>query len=241
MSHIDQVALQEIGLTFSREVEEKIIKPYRKEEGLRIYDGGSIDPFKSRTKDTAYDLVALHTKQQLILLELLLGSDLDAYKQQKQRLSTALARHKAQLRYMAVLMGNKPAIQSVLDLLDQKLVNLMGYEQAIIDNFAVLTELEQRLNAIGDKLITASSKLSFEITSDTLRAGRLNRILNWGLLLGILGGLSILGTLLARNIIQFVEDLKAAQQIIKESEKSTKRCWKASPIKYYTRTPTQSI
>jgi PAS domain S-box-containing protein len=211
-------ALQQIGLAFSREVEEEIIKPYRKEEGLRIFDGESIDPFKSRAKDAAYDLVALHIKQQLILLELLMSSDLGAYKQKKHHLSTALTQHKAQLRYMAVLMGRDPTIQSVLKSLDQKLKKLLNHEHAIIELFTALAELDDRLKAAGDKLLAAGSQLSSKITSDTLRTSRLNRIFNWSLLLGILGGLSVLGALLARNIIQFVGDLKTAKQIIEESE-----------------------
>jgi len=211
-------ALQEIGLTFSREVEETIIKPYRKEEGLRIYDGASIDPFKSRAKDAAYDLVVSHTKQQLILLELILSSDLDAYKEKKQHLTTALTRHEAQLRYMAVLMGNDPSIQSVLNSLGEKHESLLNHEQAIIEYFAALAELEDRLRAAGDELLAAGRELSSKIRSDTLQTSLLNRILNWSLLLSILGGLSVLGALLARNIIQFVGDLKTAQEKQKESE-----------------------
>jgi PAS domain S-box-containing protein len=211
-------ALQQIGLAFSREVEEKIIKPYRKEEGLRIFDGKSIDPFKARAKDAAYDLVALHIKQQLLLLELLMSSDLGAYNQKKHHLSTALTQHKAQIRYMAVLMGRDPSIQSVFKSLDQKLKKLLNHEHAIIELFTALAELDDRLRTAGDKLLAAGSQLSSKITSDTLRTSRLNRIFNWSLLLGILVGLSILGALLARNIIQFVEDLKTAKQIIEESE-----------------------
>jgi PAS domain S-box-containing protein len=227
-------ALQEIGLAFSREVEEEIIKPYRKEEGLRIYDGESIDPFKARAKDAAYDLVAFHIKQQLILLELLLSSDLDAYKQKKQHLSTALAQHKAQLRYMAVLMGSEPTIQFVLESLDQKLEKLLNHEHAIIELFNALAELDDRLKATGDKLLDAGIQLSSRITSDTSRTSRLNRIFNWSLLLGILGGLSILGALLARNIIQFVEDLKTAKQIIEESEEKYRSFIENAPVAMYT-------
>ena len=226
--------LQEIGLAFSLEVEEEIIKPYRKEEGLRIYNGKSIDPFKAKAKDAAYDLFALHLKQQLILLELLLSSDLDAYKQKKQHLSTALAQHKAQLRYMAVLMGSEPSIQSVLESLDQKLEKLLNHEHAIIELFTALAELDDRLSATGDKLLAANGQLSSRITSDTLRTGRMNRILNWGLLLSILGGLSVLGALLARNIIQFVEDLKTAQQTIKESEERYRSFIENAPVAMFT-------
>ncbi|MDY6990673.1 MAG: PAS domain S-box protein [Thermodesulfobacteriota bacterium] len=211
-------ALQKIGRTFSREVEETIIKPYRKEEGLRTYDGASIDPFKSRAKDAAYDLVVSHTKQQLILLELILGSDLDAYKEKKQHLTTALTRHEAQLRYMAVLMGNDPSIQSVLNSLGEKHESLLNHEQAIIEDFAALAELEDRLRAAGDELLAAGRELSSKIRSDTLQTSLLNRILNWSLLLSILGGLSVLGALLAHDIIQFVGDLKRAQQKQQESE-----------------------
>ena len=229
-----KMTLQEIGLAFSREVEEEIIKPYRKEGGLRIYAGESIDPFKARAKDAAYDLVALHLKQQLILLELLLNSDLEAYKQKKKYLSTALARHKAQLRYMAVLMESGPSIQSVLDSLDQKLEKLLNHEHAVIELFTALAELDDRLKAAGNKLVAAVSQLSSKITSDTLRTNRLNRIFNWGLLLGILGGLSVLGTLLARNIIQFVEDQKTAKQIIEASEEKYRSFIENAPVAMYT-------
>ena len=229
----EKKALQELGLTFSREVEKEIIKPYRKEEGLRIYRGESIDPFKSRVKDSAYDLVALHIKQQLILLELLLGSDIEAYKQKKQQFSTALAQHKARLRYMAVLMGNDPAIQSVLDSLNQKLDSLIDNEQDIIGRFVALAELDDHLSAAGDKLIAAGRDLSSKITSDTLKAGRLNRILNWSLMLAILGSLSVLGALLARNIIQFVKDLRTTQQELKESEEKYRMLLENLPQKIF--------
>ncbi|MBI9084855.1 MAG: PAS domain S-box protein [Desulfobacterales bacterium] len=210
--------LQGIGISFSNQVEEQIIRPYRKEEGLRTYHGDAIDPFKSRIKDTAYDLVALHIKQQLILLELLLSSDLDAYRHQKQDLIDALAKHKAQLRFLNVLMGNEPKIQPVIKALDKNLADLVVHEGAIIENFSVLVQLEQRLNDTGEILVAASRALSDRIVADTLRASRLNRWLNWGLILGLVVGLFVLGSLLARDIIRFVHDLNETQQDLTASE-----------------------
>jgi PAS domain S-box-containing protein len=95
---------------------------------------------------------------------------------------------------------------------------LIDNEQDIIGRFAVLAELDDRLRAAGDKLLAAGRDLSSKITSDTLKAGLLNQILNWSLMLGILASLSVLGALLARNIIQFVKDLGTAQSELKESE-----------------------
>ena len=213
-----KLALQGLGLAFSDDVEEKIIKPYKKEVGLMIYQGKSIDPFKAKSKDAAYDLVTFHLKQQLILAELFLDTDLELYKKKKQHLETALQQQKAQLNYMAVLMNTNPAIQSFLNGLDRQLKKLFESEQTVIEIFSKLTELDRRLGQAGDKLLAAGSILSSRIVTDTARTTRLYRILNWSLLLVILGGMSILGALLARNIIQFVENLKTARERIKESE-----------------------
>ncbi|MBN2445468.1 MAG: PAS domain S-box protein, partial [Phycisphaerae bacterium] len=58
---------------------------------------------------------------------------------------------------------------------------------------------------------------SSQITEDTRRSARLNRMVDWGLMLGIIGGLGVLGALLARNIIQFVGDLRETQRKLEES------------------------
>ena len=213
-----KAALQGIGLSFSKEVEEKIIRPYRKEEGLRIYEGAPVDPFKGRVKDTAYDLLTMHIKQQLILLELLLGSDLEAYREKKQDLSNALAKHKAQLRYMSVLMGSAPLIQSTIESLDRKLTDLVRHEQAILDYFTTLSENDARLSESGEALLAASRALSKKIVLDVQHTNRLNRLLSWSLLLGIVCVLGLLGAMLARDIIHFVQDLKQTQEELRESE-----------------------
>ena len=210
--------LQGIGISFSKQVEEQFIHPDRTKEGLRTSDGQSVDPLKSRIKDTVHDLVSTHLKQQLILLELLLSSDFDAYQQKKQGLVDALAKHKTQLRYLNVLMGSEPQIQPVIDSLERKLVDLVVQEQAIIDGFLSLSQLEKRLNDAGDKLVASSHALSKRIVADTSQASRLNRVINWGLILSLVGGLFALGSLLARDIIRFVYDLKTTQQDLKASE-----------------------
>lgn len=74
---------QRIGLSFSMDIRERIIAPYRREEGLTIYQGKAFDPIKSRIKETAYDLMVLHIQQQLLLTELLLDWDLAGYQEKK--------------------------------------------------------------------------------------------------------------------------------------------------------------
>jgi PAS domain S-box-containing protein len=213
----EKQALQGMGLSFSKEIEGKIIRPYREEEGRRIYEGASIDPFKTRVKDTAADLNALHVKQQLLLVELLLTGDLEAYKGKKEELSAALEKHKAQLQYMNVLIGNDPYMQSTMASLDEKQMNLVRHEMAIVEYFTTLSELEKHLTDAGEKLLAVSDELSARIISDTERTTRLNRIMNWSLILAILAVLGILGTMLARDIIQFVENLNQTQTELQKS------------------------
>ena len=214
--------LQGIGISFAKEVEETIIKPYRQEEGLRIYKGASIDPFKTRIKDTAYDLIDLHLRQQLILLQLLLDWDLKGYQTKKQEISKAMEKYQAQLQYMNVLMGNAPHINDTIDSLGRKLARLVSHEQVIIQNFRNLTALNETLGAADQNLLTAGRELSAKIVSDTSRANRSNRLINWGLLIGILSGLGLLGAMLAGDIIRFVEELKKSRESLKASESNLK-------------------
>ena len=218
----EKTKLQGIGLSFSLEVEDRIIKPYRKEEGLRIYKGNSIDPFKTRIKETAYDVIGLHLQQQLILLELLLDWDVPGYQRKKQNIAKALEKHKAQLHYMKILMGSESDIDKIIDSLDRKLTNLVHHEQVILDYFTALTKLNGNLITAGDRLLNTSEKLSARIVSDISYANLLNRSLSWGLLITILGGLGILGAMLARDIIQFVEDLKKSRENSRASESNLK-------------------
>ena len=214
----EKIALQGGSLLLSQEVEKSIIQPFRKEEGARIYKGESIDPFKSRVKDTAYDLVALQIKHQNILLELLLSYDLNAYIAKKKALSEDLAKHKAQLQYMNVLMGNEKNIQKITESLDKKLGQLLLHEQTIVEIFTTLASLTGQLDASGSKLLAATQDLSARIVSDTLESSKLNQTLNWSLLLGILFALVLLGAMLGRDIIHFVQDLNHTQQELKENE-----------------------
>ncbi len=218
----EKAKLQGIGFSFAMEVEEHIITPYRKDEGLRTYKGDPIDPFKTRIKDTAHDLIRLHIQQQLILLQLMLDWNLPGYQRKKQDIAKALEKRKSQLAYMNVLMGNEPDIKNTLDSIDRKLTDLVRHEQVILDRFAALITLNGNLVTEGDRLLTASEKLSARIVSDTTNANRLNGLLSWGLLITILGGLGLLGTMLASDIIHFVEDLKMSRENHKASENDLK-------------------
>ena len=214
--------LQGMGLTFSKEVKDRIIEPYRKEEGQQIYKGYYIDPFKSRIKETAYDLIGLHLQQQHILLEFLLDWDVDEYQRKKQTIAQSLERQKAQLHYMNILMGTEADIGQIIDSLNQKMTTLANQEQLILGHFSTLTGLNVQLVESGDKLRQASDKLSARIVSDISNANKLNRFLSWGLLIFILGSLALLGSMLARDIIHFVEDLKANRRKLKNSENKLK-------------------
>ncbi|WP_319408054.1 ATP-binding protein [uncultured Desulfosarcina sp.] len=218
----EKTKLQNIGLSFSMEVEERIITPYRKEEGLRIYHGDPLDPFKTRIKDTAYDLVGLHIQQQLILLELLLDWDLPGYQLKKQAMTKALEKHKSQLQYMAILMGNEPTINTIIDSLDRKLSDLVIHEKVIIEHFSTLITLNGNLITAGDGLLDVSEKLSARIDEDISNDNRLNKGLSWGLLITILCGLGLLGAMLAGDIIHFVEDLKKSREDVRASESNLK-------------------
>ena len=225
----EKTALQNIGLAFSEEIEEKIIKPYRKAE-LQTHSEDSIDPYKSRIKDTAYYLDALHIKQQLLLHELFITSNLSVYRQKKRRLSDAISKQSAQLRQIGILMGNDSAIQATIDSLDKKLNGLVNHEHTIIDLFINLSTLEKILTRNSRQLLTATHNLSAKIVSDTLYSDRLNQVLNWSLLVGILACLGTLGTLLALDIVHFVKDLKETQQDLKKSEEKYRDLFNDAPI-----------
>ena len=211
-----------IGLSFSKEVEERIIIPYREEEGLRLYEGKPIDPFKARIKETAYDVMGLHLQQQLILLELMLDWDMTGYQRKKQNIAEALNKQNAQLQYMNILMGNEPNIQNIIYSLDRKLTDLSRHEKIMLDLFSVLTERNADLIEIGNLLLDSGKKLSAEIVLDISEANRLNRILSWGLLITLIAGLAVLGTWLAKDIIRFVEDLKESGEKVRASESNLK-------------------
>ncbi|WP_022667009.1 PAS domain S-box protein [Desulfospira joergensenii] len=213
---------QRIGLSFSMEVKDRIITPYRKEEGVSIYQGKAFDPFKIRIKETAYDLMALHIQQQLILTELLLDWDLAGYRQKKEQITGAMEQHKTQLNYLNILMGSEPEIDRVINSLKQKLADLVQYEQEIVKTFTELDRINRNLAAAGSRLVDDCSAFSAEILSDISRTGRLNRNLNWALLVVILCGLVSLGALLARDIIRIVRDLEESRENYRSSEKMIK-------------------
>ena len=203
--------VQRIGSSFSTEIRYFIIIPYRKDEGERIYQGKSIDPIKTRIKETAYDLVGLHNQQQLILIELMLDWDLERYREKKEVIAAALEKHKAQLHYLNVLMGREPVIDHVIRSLETKMNDLVKYEQQIVTHFTQLYSINSELSAEGEDLLFTCNELSTKIASEMSYANRLNRNLNWALLAAILTGLSLIGTLLARDIIHIVDNLRITQ------------------------------
>ena len=214
--------LQGLGLSFSMEIMDRIIEPYRKEEGMQIYKGNMIDPFKTRTKETAYDLVRLHLQQQLILQELLMDWDLAGYLRKKQDIAQALEMRQVQLHYMSVLMGAEKNIDDIIASLAGKLSELLKHEQVILDLFTGLTQMNKNLNTAGDSLLGASENLSLKIVSDISYANKLNNYSSWGLLITIIGVLSGLGAWLAGDIIRFVRDLNVSRENLRSSETNLK-------------------
>ncbi len=214
--------VQRIGLSFSTEIQDRIITPYRKEEGLKIYEGRSIDPIKTRIKETAYDLMALHIQQQLILTELFLDWDLSGYRKKKEVIAGAMEKHKAQLHYLNVLMGNEPDIDRVIGSLEKKLSELVQYEQRIVQHFSKLDFINKDLVVVGGELLNHCEAFSTVISSEISRANTLNRNLSWALLIAILCTLSVLGAILGHDIIRYVEEIKKAQGNLLESEERLK-------------------
>ena len=214
--------LKNISLSFSNEVDERIIEPYRREEALQIYKGRLTDPFKIRIRETAYDVVALHLQQQLILLELIVDWDLAGYQRKKESIAEALERHKKQLHYLKILMASQSDIDEIIDSLDQKLDRLVQYEKVIFGNFSILTQLNGVLISTSERLLNASEILTAKIISDISYANELNQTLSWILLITVLGGLAILGATLARDIIRFVKNLEISREKLRLSENNLK-------------------
>ena len=214
--------LKNISLSFSNEVDERIIEPYRREEALQIYKGRLTDPFKIRIRETAYDVVALHLQQQLILLELIVDWDLAGYQRKKESIAEALERHKKQLHYLKILMASQSDIDEIIDSLDQKLDRLVQYEKVIFGNFSILTQLNGVLISTSERLLNTSEILTAKIISDISYDNKLNQTSSWFLLITILGGLTILGAMLARDIIRFVENLEISRAKLSLSENNLK-------------------
>ena len=133
-----------------------------------------------------------------------------------------MAKHKTQLNYLNVLMGNEPEIDDIIESLDRKLTYLVNQEQVILGHFTTLTRLNEELETAGARLLRASEDLSEKIISEISNATWLNRMFSWGLLITIVGGLGILGAMLAKDIIHFVEDLKESREDFKTSENNLK-------------------
>ena len=218
--HMKKNTLKGIGLMFIREVEEGIVKPFREDEGLRLYKGEPLDPLKARVKDTAYDLLSLHSKQQLILLELLLTANITRYRQVKEELAEELAQHKTRLRYIDLLMGDDAVIHETILSLEKKMDHLTRTEEDIVAGFQSISELSAQLEAAGEKLIVASRALSDRIKEDTLAAGRLYDRAGWGLFSGLVVLLVFLGAWLGRDIISIVRDLRQTKEELQESERN---------------------
>ena len=216
--HEQKIALQGLGLSFIEEIEAGIIRPFRQEESLRLYKGGSLDPLKSRVKDIAYDLAALYNKQQLILLELLLNSDMDRYNREKKALSEALAQHGARLRYIGILMGGDAGIQETIASLEKKLEDLVRAEQAAVGYFTTLSGLREQLDVAGQNLEKVSQDLSGRILEEANASSKLYGVMSLGLTLGLVVCLGIVGVWLGRDIVNFVRDLRLAKEELQESE-----------------------
>ena len=209
-----------LGLAFAHEVEDKIITPYIKEEGLRVYRGLGVDPIKSRIRDTAHQIKGLHLKQQLILAELLLDWDIQAYQVKKKTISQTAERQKAQLRYLSVLIGNQAGIAETVASLENKLDNLSAHEWMLLKHFSALIKLNEELKEAGDRLLATSAALTARIQGDLSDADRWNTAMSWALLITILAGLSVVGATLARDIIRFVRDLDTSREKFRASEQN---------------------
>ncbi|MBN1699057.1 MAG: PAS domain S-box protein [Spirochaetales bacterium] len=210
--------LARIGISFSQEVERLIIEPFRKEEGIRLYEGKPIDPVKTRVKEEAYNLLSLYLKQQILLLELVLNLDMETYQKEKKAIENEISLNKSRIKYIAILLGQEPDIQSAIASLDLKVNILFGIEQEIVEYFNTIIDIEKNLDEVEKSMTGIQQALLADIGSDIASSNLLNGITNWSLLGGILFALSLFGLFLARDIITFMKDLKTAQKTIAQSE-----------------------
>lgn len=207
----EKVRLQQMGLSFVTEVRARIIIPYRKQEGSRIDQGQGIDPIKTRIKDTAYDLMGLHTEQQLLLTELLLNWDIAEYRQKKAEIRKAMGWYKNQLNYLNILIKETREIQDTIGSLEKKMSLLLSSEQKILGHFSKLNRLKLESAVVEERLATLCAEFSNQTRSAISRSDRLNRNLSWGVLITILCSLVLLGFMLAKDIINILEDLRITQ------------------------------
>jgi PAS domain S-box-containing protein len=213
-----KAALRRSGLSFSEEIETRIIDPIRVEEGLQIFNGRPVDPFKVRVKDEASGLLALYLKQQILLLDLIQDSDLGKYERERASIAADIARHESRLRYMEVLLGNDRAFQPVFDSLHRQITGLLGLERAITGAYVSILAINRDLSAADERLSAAKERLVEGINADIDREGGLNQLANALLLVGIVLFLAVFGILLARDVIRFVRTLEAAHRETRESE-----------------------
>ncbi|HEY9595174.1 MAG TPA: ATP-binding protein, partial [Spirochaetia bacterium] len=212
--------LRRTSLEFADEIERNVITPFRAEEGLQIYNGQPIDPFKTRVKDEAYWLLSLYMKQQVLLLELILDSDLTAYEKSRGSIADDIARHKEQLRSMAILLGTRPELQPVFDSLQNKIDGLLRQESAITSGYATVLAIDVDLQIAEQRLIEMGRGLHAVISADIERADRTNRLVSLLILAGIVCAVGIFGALLARDVIRIVVGLEAAQGALRLSEQN---------------------
>lgn len=214
--------LKSISLSFSQEVEKQIVQPYQQQKGRRIYESEQLDPFKVRIKDTAMEVIRLHLTQQLILLELLVDWDLARYQDKKTSIEADLALHQKRLNYLNILLGSEPGIDVVIASLVRKLDDLILQEQTIFRHFTTIIGLNNQLAYLNSRLLVASKAFTGKLRTEISESNRINQILGWGLPAILLAALGILGTLLARSIIQFVKDLESNRQELQINESNLK-------------------
>jgi PAS domain S-box-containing protein len=210
--------LQKSGLSFTNIIDRALIDPFRAEEGLRIYAGLPIDPFKARVKDEATSLRGLYQEQQILLLGLLQDLNLVKYKLDRASIAADIAQHNAQLTYMGILIGKESDLQPVFDLLSAKIAALLNIERMITGLLADILSLDKELDNAGAQLSLAKGNLVAVINAEIEQEAALNRLANILLLTGIVASLAVFGVLLGRDVIRFVRHLEVAHRNLTESE-----------------------
>lgn len=218
----EKMRLQAIGLSFSSIIEILVTRPYQKDRILRTSTGESADPLRLRIMESANEVIKRQLQQQVLLLELLLDWDLAGYLRNKIEIADTLKSHMNQLHELENSVGAVQGTNDTVASLERMIAGLTQLEQVIVTHFSSIDHLNEEFNTAGDRLLQDSEKLTSRIVSDISFANRLNRILSLGLLIAITGGMGLLGTLLANDVIRFVTDLERSREESRDSENNLK-------------------
>lgn len=218
-----KVAVRTVGLELSDLVQTQLIDPLNHEAGLAVFRGDSgLHPFKSKAKDIAHRILNLHTQQRLLLFDLMLSADMDAYHRKRAPLATGLSNSSVQIGYVSALLGSDFMVTEAIESIDDLITHLNEHEQSLVMIFAGLLDLQLKQGQMAASLKRASHAFVALISAENRATNRSSRWMTWSVL-GVstllLGGLALM---LARQVMNYVKGLEQAHSNLRVSESKLK-------------------